>query len=230
MTGSRHARRPAPGTRGSGGRAGSTARARAAGRSRCDTASAARSRTAPRGTGSAGRRPRPGRGATSSRSAARDSRPGGTARSPKIVRRRRSLRGRTASRRRRRCGRTGSRRIGSAGRTMPNTTSWLKYSGMRPVIASPFGWTSPSSSAGGGAGRRRRSRARSADRVRACARVGGATWYSSELRPENPSTPNSSSAYSLPSGARCCVWRVVGSSLARRSTRATGLLGMRRPV
>ena len=41
-------------------------------------------------------------------------------------------------------------------------------------------------------------------------RVGGARWYSSELRPVNPSTPNSSSAYRLPSGARCWVWRVGG--------------------
>ena len=102
------------------------------------------------------------------------------------------------------------------GRTTPSTTSALWNSGTRPETASP-----------GGCKPRRvdelvmvravvggldRDRAQGSIRV---TRVGGARWYSSELRPVKPSTPNSSSAYRPPSGARCWVWRVGGTEPPR---------------
>ena len=51
-------------------------------------------------------------------------------------------RGRRASRRRCRCGRTGPAASPRPAGRSPKTTSLLKYSGIRPVIASPFGGTS----------------------------------------------------------------------------------------
>ena len=83
--------------------------------------------------------PRPDPGARSSRSAGRGSRPGRSAAARRSCRRRRCPRGRRASRRRRRCGRTGPRASPRPAGRSPKTTSLLKYSGIRPMIASPFG-------------------------------------------------------------------------------------------
>ena len=77
--------------RGHAGRAASRERARAAGRSRCDTAWAARSPTALRGTGCVGRIQRPGRAATWFRSAARGNRPARSGAARRSCRRRPSL-------------------------------------------------------------------------------------------------------------------------------------------
>ena len=106
---------------------------------------------------------------------------------------------------------------GSAGRTTPMTMSVLKKSGMRPVTASPRG-----SIAGG------------VDQAMVVVAVVGLleadlahrldpvgprrrdeVVQERRLRPVKPSTPNSSSAYSEPSGARCWVWRLWRDAAAR---------------